>query len=48
MTLTNVAYNLRFNWADPRTDSLEEQMLVPMLGRHPVEMGLASRRSCRR
>lgn len=44
MTLANVAYNLRFNWGDPRTKSLEEQMLVPMLGRHPVELGLAGKK----
>ncbi|MDX1383990.1 MAG: di-heme enzyme, partial [Thermoanaerobaculia bacterium] len=40
MTLTNVAYNQAFNWGDPETGRLEEQMLVPMFGDSPVELGL--------
>ncbi len=43
MSLVNAAYNHRYNWADPRLDSLERQALVPLLNRHPVEMGLAGR-----
>jgi cytochrome c peroxidase len=41
MSLTNVAYNLSFNWGDPEKEDLEEQMLVPMFGEQPVELGLA-------
>ena len=41
MSLANVAYNRAFNWADSRTGSLEEQMLVPMLSRQPIELGMA-------
>ena len=41
MSLVNLVYNGAFNWADGDTVSLEEQMLVPMFGTHPVEMGLA-------
>ncbi len=41
MSLLNVAYNRTLTWADPTVDSLEEQMLTPMFGEHPVELGLA-------
>jgi cytochrome c peroxidase len=41
MSLLNVAYSLSFNWGDPQKESLEEQMLVPMFGEEPVELGLA-------
>lgn len=43
MSLANVAYNPVLTWADPRLTTLEAQALVPMFGRHPVEMGLAGR-----
>ncbi len=41
MSLTNVAYNGVFTWADNTLTSLEQQALVPLLGEHPLEMGLA-------
>lgn len=41
MSLANVVYNSVFNWADSRTTSLEQQALVPMFGRDPIEMGMA-------
>lgn len=41
MSLANVAYNRSFNWGDPEKRRLEEQMLVPMFGTEPVELGLA-------
>lgn len=44
MSLTNVAYNRAFAWADPKLSSLEDQALVPMLNEHPVELGLAGRK----
>jgi len=42
-TLYNVAYLPRLGWASDATVSLEAQMLTPLLGTHPVEMGLAGR-----
>lgn len=43
MSLTNVAYNASFTWADPRVDTLEAQTLVPLFNEHPVEMGVRGR-----
>src|SRR3954471_6398967 len=40
MSLTNVAFNASFGWADARTRSLEAQMAVPMFNEHPIEMGI--------
>ena len=40
MSLANVAYFASYTWADPGTRSLEEQMLVPMFGTHPIELGM--------
>jgi len=40
-TLTNVGYNTVLTWANPLQRRLETQMLVPMFGEHPVELGLA-------
>jgi cytochrome c peroxidase len=40
MSLANVAYSASYTWADPRTRTLEEQMLVPMFGTHPIELGM--------
>src|SRR5262245_16476864 len=41
MSLANVAYAPVLTWANPSVTSLEEQALIPMLGDHPVELGLA-------
>jgi cytochrome c peroxidase len=43
MSLVNVAYNPAFTWANTKLNSLEEQMLTPMLGADPVELGLKGR-----
>lgn len=43
MSLTNVAYSSVLTWANPLMRSLEEQLLVPLFGEHPVEMGMAGR-----
>jgi cytochrome c peroxidase len=43
MALVNVAYLPVLTWANPRMTSLEVQALVPILGDHPVEMGMAGR-----
>jgi cytochrome c peroxidase len=40
MSLTNVAYNATFAWANPVLTSLEKQALLPMFGDNPVELGL--------
>ena len=40
MSLTNVAYNATFAWANPLLVTLEKQALLPMFGDTPVELGL--------
>jgi cytochrome c peroxidase len=39
-SLANVSYNATLTWANPALVSLEAQMLVPLFGTDPVEMGL--------
>lgn len=41
MGLANVGYLSPLTWADPRQRSLEHQLLTPMFGDHPVEMGMS-------
>jgi cytochrome c peroxidase len=43
MSLINVAYNISFGWTKPELQSLEAQMLEPLLNEHPVELGVAGR-----
>jgi cytochrome c peroxidase len=43
MTLTNVAYNAAFTWADSTTNTLELQMRQPLFNEHPIEVGLKGR-----
>lgn len=38
--LANVGYLSPLTWADPARTSLERQVAVPILGTHPVEMGM--------
>jgi cytochrome c peroxidase len=45
MSLTNVVYNISFGWSKPQVQSLEAQMLEPLLNEHPVELGAAGRRA---
>jgi len=40
MSLVNVAYSAALTWSNPRMKELEEQVLVPMFGDHPIELGL--------
>jgi cytochrome c peroxidase len=40
MSLVNVAYVPFLTWANPTVTSLEQQMLIPMLGEEPIELGL--------
>ncbi len=41
MTLTNAAYPASYAWANPVLTTLEKQVLLPMFGETPVELGLA-------
>ena len=43
MSLTNIAYNSVQTWANPLMLHLEQQMLVPLFGEDPVELGLAGK-----
>jgi cytochrome c peroxidase len=45
MSLVNIAYNISYGWTRPELQSLEAQMLEPLLNEHPVELGLAGRQS---
>jgi cytochrome c peroxidase len=39
-TLTNVAYNATYTWANSALLSIEQQVFVPLFNQHPIEMGL--------
>ena len=41
MALANVGYFTALTWGDRRLATLEAQVAVPVLGAHPVEMGMA-------
>jgi cytochrome c peroxidase len=41
MSLVNVAYRDALTWANPTLRTLEKQILVPMFGTTPVELGMA-------
>jgi len=43
MSLANVGYNSTLTWQDPTLRRLEDQALVPMFNRDPVELGLAGK-----
>ena len=43
MSLVNVAYNATFTWANPGLRSLEDQVLIPLFGEEPVELGMAGK-----
>jgi cytochrome c peroxidase len=43
MSLVNVAFNATLTWSNPALRSLEEQVLVPLLGEHPEELGMHGR-----
>jgi cytochrome c peroxidase len=40
MSLVNIAYSAVLTWSNPHITTLEQQALVPMLGEHPLELGL--------
>lgn len=39
MSLANVAYNLSYTWANPGVTTLEDQLIIPLINHHPVELG---------
>lgn len=39
-TLTNIAYNATFTWANPVLTEVERQLVIPLFGEFPVEMGI--------
>jgi len=43
LSLTNAAYNLTLDWADPRLTRLEQQARIPLFNTRPVELGMAGR-----
>ena len=45
MSLTNVAYNSVQTWANPLMHTLEQQLLVPLFGEEPIELGMAGKES---
>lgn len=40
MALVNVAYNGSLTWAHNGLNTIEQQLLIPLFGEHPVEMGI--------
>ncbi|PRP90101.1 Cytochrome c551 peroxidase precursor [Enhygromyxa salina] len=38
--LTNSGYTSKLTWANPNLDTLEQQILIPMFGEFPVELGI--------
>ncbi len=45
MALVNLAYYPAYTWANPNIRSLEQQILTPIFGDHPIEMGMMGRES---
>ncbi|MEG3939992.1 di-heme enzyme [Microcoleus sp. S36b_A3] len=43
MSLANIGYNAVLTWANPLQNKLESQLLVPLFGEHPVEMGMVGK-----
>ena len=41
MALVNVAYNSTLTWAHPELTRIEQQLLIPMFGDAPVELGIS-------
>lgn len=39
-TLTNVAYNASYTWANPVLKEIEQQLVIPLFGEFPVELGI--------
>jgi cytochrome c peroxidase len=45
MTLTNAGYRSELGWTDMSVRTLEQQLLVPLLGDDPIEMGMGGSES---
>lgn len=43
MSLANIAYNSVLTWNNPLMKDLETQMLVPLFGEEPIELGMAGK-----
>src|SRR6185295_2892629 len=43
MSLVNVAYSAALTWSNANLRALETQALTPMMGEHPVELGMRGR-----
>ena len=43
LALVNVAYNSTLMWAHPALHEIEQQLLIPMFGDNPIELGIAGR-----
>jgi len=43
MAIVNVAYNPRFQWANPELHTLEQQASRPLYNEQPIEMGMRGR-----
>lgn len=43
MGLSNVGYFPTLTWGNPRVESMETQVLLPIFGERPVEMGMAGK-----
>ena len=43
LSLTNVSTRTSLTWLGSSPDTLEEQLLTPLLGMHPIEMGMGGR-----
>lgn len=41
LALINIAYNPTLTWAHPELDTIERQVLIPMFGEEPVELGIS-------
>lgn len=41
LALINVAYNKTLTWAHPELQQIEQQLLIPMFGEQPVELGIS-------
>jgi len=39
-TLTNIAYNATYTWANPVLTEVERQIVIPLFGEFPIEMGV--------
>ncbi|TVR66257.1 MAG: di-heme enzyme [Gemmatimonadales bacterium] len=43
MSLANVAYASTLTWANPNLTTLEQQVLIPLFGEDPVELGMGGK-----